>query len=472
MKDAPRLFLFPLAGLFILFLGPILRDGMFIDGLAYTNLAKNMADGIGSIWHPLLEPNGPVFYGHPTLAFWVESLFFRILGNHLWTEDIYNTVILAGVLGTGYLLWVKVLGKATGRRTVWFPFLLFVLNQENQLRYPNTLLECSLTLVAMLSLLGFLHFRRNRWLATAICGVGAAVCFLIKGPVGLFPLGIPFFYAAVVERRFDFLAGLLPPVFCAAFFAVLFAVQPAAYAHVAEYWDVQVIAALEGKRTEHMASTRFKIVFALLSSNAIGLGICLAAFFAGYRKRTTIWARHEWVRSGLFFVVVGLSAILPIMISSKQASYYQVPSLPFLQLGLGLLLLPQLLTIMDWLGSRSWSRYLTPGLTVFAAAGFVYALTFLGTTDRRDQRKIAYAGEVAEVLNGQSFRLEVIGPYEHLRDSYVNGVPAFLNRYYDGFVDQGSGSGYTLWIWEEGERPGLLPGEVVWEVEDHALVRE
>ena len=470
MDERPRLLLLPLILLLILFGGPILRDGLFIDGLAYTNLAKNMAQGIGSIWEPLLEPNGPVFYGHPSLMFWSQSLFFRVFGNHLWTEDIYNTCVLVLTLWFAYRVWGQLVGR-WGRGTYWFPLLLFALNQENQLRYPNGMLECSLTMIALGTTYGFILLRNKLLLATLICGFGGFLCFLIKGPVGLFPLGVPFLYYLIVHRRFSWLAGGLPILCVLLLFGLLFALSPAARDHLVTYWDVQVLAALEGKRTEHMAGTRFKIIFALLKSSLIPLAI---AGLTWWLKPDTTAAEKaiNYRRLGWWMLAVGGSAVLPIMVSDKQASYYQVPSLPFLYLGVSALLLPQIVHVETWLNRRDWNRKINGGLIALTVVAAGYALAFYGTTDKRDVQKIANAARVADALGGEEFRLVVAGPYEHLQDSYVNGVPAYLNRYHDVFVNMDTDSGYTLHVFEEGPRPDVLDGEVVLEFEHHALVHK
>ena len=51
MKNAvPYLFVIGLFGLFAC--NNLLTRGMFMDGLIYTSVADNMANGIGSFWHP------------------------------------------------------------------------------------------------------------------------------------------------------------------------------------------------------------------------------------------------------------------------------------------------------------------------------------------------------------------------------------------------------------------------------------
>ena len=410
--------------------GPILRDGLFVDGLAYTNIAKNMAQGIGGIWRPLLEPAGPVFYGHPTLALWLESRFFTVFGNHLWTEDLYNTTVLALTLFFSYLLWGQASGER-GRGLFWFFILLFALNQENQLRYPNAMLECSLTVFALGTTYAFFLLKRSVWWSTLACGIGAFACFLIKGPVGLFPLGLPFLYRLIVDGEFSLARAALPPIFCALAFGGLFAFSPPAYDHLATYWGVQVIAALDGRLTEHVPGTRFKIIFSLVESSVLPLMLCALVLVAQSAIRRTASTPEDIggapeTRKAYFLLTAGLSAILPIMISTKQASYYQVPSLPFIYLGLTMLLIPKLIRVVGYLSGRPWARRLNYGMAALVVAGLLYASSFYGTTDKRDTQNIAYAAQIAGALGDNSFRLKVSGTKAHLRASYANAVPAYL----------------------------------------------
>ena len=91
------------ASLFILgtFLPRIMEPAMFIDGLIYATISHNMANDIGNFWNPEIINfhvfhylNGPIFYEHPPLMFYLESLFFRILGDGFIVERIFCSVIL------------------------------------------------------------------------------------------------------------------------------------------------------------------------------------------------------------------------------------------------------------------------------------------------------------------------------------------------------------------------------------------
>ena len=55
----------------------LFSDGMFMDGLAYAALSKNMAIGYGSFWYPHLSDTlWNEFHEHPGLGLWLQSLFF------------------------------------------------------------------------------------------------------------------------------------------------------------------------------------------------------------------------------------------------------------------------------------------------------------------------------------------------------------------------------------------------------------
>ena len=65
-KVLPYLFVAGLFGLFAC--NNLLTRGMFMDGLIYTSVASNMAEGVGSFWHPVYTATQfPDFYEHPPL---------------------------------------------------------------------------------------------------------------------------------------------------------------------------------------------------------------------------------------------------------------------------------------------------------------------------------------------------------------------------------------------------------------------
>ena len=423
----------PVTLILALMIGPILRHGMFIDGLAYTNAAKNMAAGIGSFWTPSINGPGSVFYGHPPLLLYLESLYFRLFGNHLHTEDGYNVTVLVLTLLVTYRLWLLLAGRER-RGLFFFPLLLFALNQETQLRYPNTMLECGLTLILLLATLGYFRLvDRSRVLALATIGTGVFLGFLAKGPAALFLLALPFVYRLLQDRQWSWKALLVPVFVTTACAGILITVSSAASSFLSTYLDHQVWAALSGRATENVADSRFSILFSLLKANLPGIVLC-ALLLMVPRTPTNAHRRMGWL-----LVLVGLTAVLPYLISSKQAAYYQLPAVPFLTLGAGLLLAERLDTMIACLKRNAAVRRLAPYLAGVSIAGaLLYALSLLGTVDRRDREAWRQADAIAEVLDSlgtKGYQFRVAGMPDSLASPLSYPLTGTLNRRYDIFPE-------------------------------------
>jgi hypothetical protein len=70
---------------FALHVPPLIQDDMFLDGVTYAAISKNLAHGYGTFWMPhYTQTKDAVFHGHPPLVFGIQSFFFRVLGDSLY----------------------------------------------------------------------------------------------------------------------------------------------------------------------------------------------------------------------------------------------------------------------------------------------------------------------------------------------------------------------------------------------------
>src|ERR1017187_2224795 len=74
----------------ITILGRLIPEGMFVDGLVYSSIARNLAIGKGTFWH--LYYYSP-FTDHPPFGIAMESLLFMVIGDHYFTEKIFCLII-------------------------------------------------------------------------------------------------------------------------------------------------------------------------------------------------------------------------------------------------------------------------------------------------------------------------------------------------------------------------------------------
>ena len=135
------------------------QRGMFVDGVTYASIARNLSEGRGSFWAPSYTATiYPQFHEHPPFGFWLQSLWFRVLGDHLFVERAYS---LAAAIGTALLIaliWRR-LNAATARDPggfEWLPILFWIVVPVVSWAIVGNLLEVSLSalLGTVLGLLG------------------------------------------------------------------------------------------------------------------------------------------------------------------------------------------------------------------------------------------------------------------------------------------------------------------------------
>lgn len=318
-----------LISVFILVTGhTLMREGMFFDGLTYASISRNLAEGIGDYWHPhYTHTLYPQFYEHPPGTFWIQSAFFKVAGDHYFTEKIYCLIcFMASALFISKIIR-KIIGTKEGL-SVFITLLLWMLIPVNFWAFSNNMLEITLLPVTLATIYTCLLAETSRpWFLFFLIGVLLFVCFMIKGFVGLFPLAF-FPLQWYTCRKDSFLKTCLKTIFIALILGLLFyfiiVLNPQATGFRNYYFSRQVIDGITGNRVEQV-STRFFILIHLLLQLLpvilIGAGLFI------YKSKKDMPAK--WKKESILFLLLGLSASAPIMISIKQMEFYLVPSLPY-----------------------------------------------------------------------------------------------------------------------------------------------
>ena len=79
MKNLPFYFIVLLV--FMALSNELWSDGMFLDGIYYATISRNLSNGLGSFWYLPSFPfllYSDVFHGHPPLAMGLQSICFSI----------------------------------------------------------------------------------------------------------------------------------------------------------------------------------------------------------------------------------------------------------------------------------------------------------------------------------------------------------------------------------------------------------
>ena len=316
----------------ILVSGSLLSEGMFVDGVTYAAISRNMAQGMGSFWSPFYTATlYPVFHQHPPLALALESLFFRLFGDSVAVEKLYSVFVF---MLTGLLMcfvWKKMSGDM---KSSWLPLLLWVSMPVVAWSATNNLLEGTMSVFVMASVLFMMNgFEGKKWLWLSLASLMLFCAFLSKGFTGLFPLAFPLF-CWLFGKKLSFKDAVVDTLIAVAGLClcstILFIASSDSLAAIKDYLNIQV---LNGITTEKTVDSRFFIVGRLVAEIAVPLAIVavasLIAFLTKRYSRSDNAAKWSPV-----VLVLGLSGVLPIMVSVKQSGFYMLAAMPFFALAL------------------------------------------------------------------------------------------------------------------------------------------
>lgn len=399
----------------------IFREGLFMDGLIYSTIAHNMSDGLSAYWIPSFsETYGNTFYEHPPLAFIIQSFFFDSLGDGFYVEKIYS--FLTAVLTAFFIvrLWQKTSINKEIRALYWLPVLLWITMPSSFWAYNNNMLENTMGLFSIASTYILLESLSKDWRTSiglySIAGTMLLLSFLSKGFPGLFPLGFFFCYGIVNLRSFGIkqiiIRSLILIMITAIIAASFFYFNTAAKENITNYLNTQVMESLSGKR---VVGNRLYIMGVLLEQLIITLVISLTLIGLKYRfSLSKLKKDSSTFKVFLLFIVIGLSASVPIMISPKQLKFYIVPALPYFALAFSMLIAQIVAIYLNRINTeaRSFSvfrlqAYVTiPLLIIFSVINF-------GKTSR-DQDMIHDVDRMGEYLPNKA----IIGISRSLHESW------------------------------------------------------
>lgn len=328
-----------------LFASRLVQDGMFIDGLTYAAIANNMAHGIGSFWEPKFsDMMNPVFFDQPPLQFGLQSVFFRILGDGYGTERIYGLIIIGFTVFLIARIWQSFFPDSK-LKTWWpVPVLIWMLNKDTFLFYTSNMIECTMTIFDLLAVWLLLQkwpvnqqvsSKKSEWIYLSGAAILLVSAFMTKGPAGLFPLAFFVIYGISAGWSVGKIVRntLILSMLFAAILSMFFLYEPSATG-LKTYLEHQVLAALQGHRSQVADSNRLFIIghFLLWYGPWLIAGAGLWYFLVRRAGKTMDAVYRQPL---VFSSLTAASALLPIVLSPKQAPHYIVPALPWVALALG-----------------------------------------------------------------------------------------------------------------------------------------
>ncbi len=305
--------------------------GMFIDGVLYATIARNMAEGLGGFWSPhYTSVIYPTFFEHPPLGVWLLSIFFRVFGDSRYVESFYSLFTWFSV----FFLMSKIWQRFHWYGGRWFPALLLLSAPITCWIITYNELEGPLQITAMLSILFIIESMLvestfARALYAAASGAMIVVGFLIKGPFGFYPIVAPLFIYFTCRntplfRLFQ--VYFWQVVVCLVAVFALYSYPDSNY-FFRQYFHIQIELSLTGKR--EVNNPHFMILLKIMGDALVMFLVVALISFTTTRK-----IKGEKSGPFLFFLLMALATSLPLVISPKNMSWYLMLSMPFYALAL------------------------------------------------------------------------------------------------------------------------------------------
>ena len=371
------------------------QPGMFGDGMIYAVIARNLAEGVGSVWAPAFDSPQVPFYEHPPLGFALQSLAYRAFGDHLAVERVYSVG-----LGALTILMLAALWRRSGldSRYDWLPTVFWLLPSTVTWTAINNMLDLAQgfwTTLAVLAVVCSLD-GRARMLWGTLAGLATAAAVLTKGPTGLFPLAAPVAAALALGQPVAALQSGAAMLASAGSVALLLAAGSESRAALSTYLQSQVLASISGIRG---ADRWMSLPRHLMMGVMLRMAVLTALIWLPSRVRAGARPAPEGAaRRVAFFFLIALAASVPVAISARIIGHYFVPSIAFFALGFAALTYRQMnLPHAQWHASRAVRRSVgSIGLTLTVAA---VGLPLAGIRwEPRDAERVAEFRALAPLL--------------------------------------------------------------------------
>ncbi len=382
--------------LFILIVGPSLfSDGMFVDGVVYAAISKNLANGLGSFWDlhytNILYPH---FYEHPPLAFGIQSLFFRFFGDSIFVERFYSliTFIITGWIITR--IWKKIT-ISNLHSLAWLPLLFWISIPLITWSAANNMLENTMMIFTSLSVLFILKsLDSKRILFLSLSGLMLFFGFLTKGFVALFPLSM-LLWIFVFKRNISvkrlLYDSLLLCVTTILPLLIIYLVSPDSINSLSEYLNRQIVGSLNNVQT---VNSRFYIIFRLFIELIPAVFIILIIFIFSFKNKNSV-KNVKWI---FVFLALGLSGVIPIIISLKQSGYYILATFPFFSLAIAYFIAPHVSYLVHKINIKSTGYKIFRTFSWLFLIGSIIIIAIQSNQSGYDKDTVAEVSEIIKIV--------------------------------------------------------------------------
>jgi 4-amino-4-deoxy-L-arabinose transferase-like glycosyltransferase len=358
-------------------------QGMFLDGQQYGAVAAKTATGLGSFWHPYISAywgyfGETAFMEQPPLGFAIQGIAFKLFGDSFLTERIFNTVLFSISIWLLLKVWKLIKGEHY-LKTSWYVLLIYLSIGTTTWTYINNLWEAQLGLFCLGAIYVILKAHKSVRLSSLfgysiLGGILISAAVMVKGVPGLFPLVAPAGLMLIKAEKKNITIQLLVCLTLILCLAGIYFSSEEAKEAIYYYVNNRLLERINSVPT---VSSHFHILIDLLGQLIPIFVLTLIPFFLKIKPNPT----KKNIRYIYFFLYVGLSSSLPLMLTLVQRGFYLQPSYYYFILVFALISADSWLRILNKIKQRVYDL-LRKSLMVIASISLVLTVVFAGSPKR------------------------------------------------------------------------------------------
>jgi 4-amino-4-deoxy-L-arabinose transferase-like glycosyltransferase len=422
---------------FLSVLPSLVQDGMFMDGVQYAAVSKNLAEGKSTFWLPYLNSawdrhHVKYFLEHPPLVYFLQSLFFLLFGNGFISERIYCIAMLLLCIFLISKIWKLLYGNEERiARLAWLPVLLWISIPSVPWSFRSNMHENTLSvfiLASSLFTLKAVHSEKNIFYIF-LSAIFIFLATLSKGLQGLFPLAMPLLYWLTAERfpvrrllLFTFFLLFIP----ALIYGLCYTFSADARFSLEFYVKHRL---LDRISNDPLVDNHFTVLLWLLTDLIVPAGVGIF-FLVIFRMMNIRMKRNERDRKNIFFFsLYALSGIVPLTLTLVQRAVYFVPAMPFVAIALSVFFAGGMADLADSIREKNFAFKSFKVFAMLLACGIIFMSVYLYSKPGRDETELKNSEAIAQAL-GEN---KVIGASFETYTKW--GFQFYLTRYYNITLD-------------------------------------
>lgn len=334
------------AALIGLTLPVLIQDGMFADAVLYSCVSRNLSEGWGTFWFPqysTLNVGGlHSFHEHPPLVFGIQSLFFKLLGDSIYTERIYTYVTFLLAIMLIIKIWnIEFRDNKAMLKYSWLPLVLWISSPVIFWSYSNNMQENTLNVFCLAAVFYCIKaYKKDRIQAYYffLTGIFVFLATFSKGIPGFFPIAIPLVHWMVYRKetflkavRNSFIIVIVPITIY-----IILLQFPTSKESLSLYFFKRLLHRVDADPTaRYRLESVVRIMTELIPSFII---IAIVLIIALWKKTKKTLNRNR--KTIQFYLLIGATAGFPLILTMVQKGFYLAPCFPYLSIGLSLIILP------------------------------------------------------------------------------------------------------------------------------------